>query len=148
KGFFSFEHRFDVDRIIGRIIKCSGLWARGYRNYLDIRIEHNTISLPNLPPAFEGFRILHLADLHTDLDPALPETVIPKLQALKYDLCINTGDFRNRTQDCHRVSMRETARIYAHVSGPKLGVLGNHDFIEKVDSLEAMGIQLLLNENM
>src|SRR5690606_28331982 len=96
----------------------------------------------------EGFRILHLADLHTDLDPALPETVIPKLQALKYDLCINTGDFRNRTQDCHRVSMRETARIYAHVSGPKLGVLGNHDFIEKVDSLEAMGIQLLLNENM
>ncbi|MEM8550228.1 MAG: metallophosphoesterase [Verrucomicrobiota bacterium] len=148
KGFFSVEHRLDVDKWIRRIVKCSGLWNRGHRNYLDIRVEENEIRLANLPSAFKGYRILHIADLHTDLDHELPPAVIRALDGLEYDLCINTGDFRNRTQECHQASMRETRRIYEHVHAPKVGVLGNHDFIEKADSLEGMDIRLLLNENL
>ncbi|MEM9227039.1 MAG: metallophosphoesterase [Verrucomicrobiota bacterium] len=148
KGFFSLERRVDIEKWMRRIIKCSGLWSRGHSNYLDIRLEENKVRLVNLPPAFEGYRILHIADLHTDLDPELPAAVIQALEGLEYDICINTGDFRNRTRECHLASIRETRRIYEHVHGPKVGVLGNHDFIEKADSLEQMGIRLLLNENL
>ncbi|MBC2596451.1 metallophosphoesterase [Ruficoccus amylovorans] len=146
EGFFRLERHIRLEGLITVIFKMTGLYGRGYRNYLKIRLIENRVVLPRLPAAFEGFRILHLADLHTDLDPALPDAVIAALAGVEYDLCVNTGDFRNRTRDCHRASMEQTARIYRHLPGPKAGVLGNHDFIEKVPDLEAMGIRVLLNE--
>lgn len=148
KGVFQFEHLLNIEWLMAFCFKACGLYGRGHRNFLDIRVVENRVKLPHLPRAFDGYRILQIADLHTDLDPDLPGTVIAKLEGLTYDLCVNTGDYRNRTVECHKASMRETRRIYEHVKGPAAGVLGNHDFIEKVPDLEAMGIRLLLNESM
>lgn len=146
EGIFRLERHVQMERVITLAFKLTGLYGRGHRNFLAIRLVENRVVLPRLPAAFEGFRLLHLADLHTDLDPALPDAVIAALAGVEYDLCVNTGDYRNRTRDCHRTSMRQTARIYRHLRGEKFGVLGNHDFIEKVTDLEAMGMRLLLNE--
>ncbi|QYY36430.1 metallophosphoesterase [Ruficoccus sp. ZRK36] len=146
RGIFRLEKYIRMENLLTVLFKSTGLYGRGYRNFLDVRLIHNRVILPSLPEAFEGYRILQIADLHTDLDPALPDKVVAALEGIEYDLCVNTGDFRNRTRDCHRTSMRQTALIYRHVHGLMLGVLGNHDFIEKVPDLEAMGIRVLLNE--
>lgn len=148
KGLFRFEHRVNFPKLVSTAFKCVGLYGRGYRNYLAIRVVENVVSLPGLPSAFDGLRVLQIADLHTDLDDALPGAVIARLQGLQYDLCVNTGDFRNRTRDSTHASMAATRRIYDHIHGPCYGIFGNHDFIEKVPDLEAMGIRLLLNESV
>ena len=148
RGIFRLERYVQMESVITLAFKLTGLYGRGHRNFLSIRLVENRVVLPKLPAAFEGLRLLHLADLHTDLDPALPEAVIAALGGIEYDLCVNTGDYRNRTRDCHRASMRQTALIYRHLRGEKFGVLGNHDFIEKVPDLEAMGMRILLNETI
>lgn len=147
KGFFRFEHYIKFPKLVSNTFKCLGLYERGRSNYLDIRVKRNIVILPGLPTNFDGLRILQIADLHTDLDQDLPNAIIAKLEGLEYDLCFNTGDFRNRTRDSKTASMVATAKIYAHISEPKYGILGNHDFMEKVPDLEAMGIQMLLNES-
>lgn len=147
KGLFRFEHLIPTSSIIEAITRMTGMYSRGYRNYLDIRIVENEVYFKDLPKAFDGFRILQIADLHTDLDSALPDALIPKIQGIDYDICINTGDFRNRTKDSHTASMEATASIYQHIKQPCYGIFGNHDFAEKIDDLENMGIQLLLNES-
>lgn len=146
RGLFRFEHLIPTSALILAIARLTGMYRRGYRNYLDINIVENDVYFSDLPKAFDGFRILQIADLHTDLDPALPDALIPRIKELNYDLCVNTGDFRNRTRDSHSASMEATAKIYAHVHGPCYGILGNHDFAEKIVDLEAMGIRILLNE--
>ena len=142
------EHILPVKEIIRFCCKMTGMYKRGYHNYLNIKVRHNKIHLKNLPQAFHGFRILQLADLHSDLDPKLPDAVIKAIQGLEYDICVNTGDFRNLTYDCQKASMHTTERIYAHIHQTCYAILGNHDFIEKVPTLEAMGIRVLLNESV
>lgn len=148
RGLFRFEHAMPLPAIISSLVRMVGLYERGHRNYLAIGLTLNEVQLPSLPRAFDGYRILQIADLHTDLDPALPPAVIACLSGLDYDLCVNTGDFRNRTRDSSHASMAATAAIYEHVCAPAYGVLGNHDFAEKIPDLEAMGIRLLLNESV
>lgn len=147
KGIWKIENVIDINHWIEFCFKASGLYPRGRRNFLDIQIVENQATLANLPPAFEGFRILHIADLHTDLDAELPAAVIQKISTLNYDICVNTGDFRNKTRDCYQHSMQATQRIAETIHTPHYTVLGNHDFIEKLGNLEAMGIQVLLNES-
>ena len=43
--------------------------------------------------------------------------------------------------------MTGVARVRAHLKGPVYGVLGDHDTIQMVPGLEAMGIRMLLNES-
>jgi len=117
-----------------------------YRSFLDIRIVENEVRLVGLPPAFEGFRLLQLADLHCDLDPAIVDTVLSRLHALAYDFAVLTGDYHNRVRDEHDISLEQMGRLIPHLKAPALAILGNHDFIEKVAYLEAAGLKVLLNE--
>ena len=147
-SIFALEHRLPVDKIIKNSFKATGLYRLGYRNYLNLKVRKNLVRLKDLPEAFEGFRILQIADLHCDLDPRLPDVVIDKIRDLEYDICVNTGDFRNSTYNCQLASMESTTKIYKHVNKPSYAVLGNHDFIEKVQVLEKIGIRVLLNESL
>lgn len=133
-------------RIFGWGLKLTGLWSRGVANFIDVQVVHNTISIVGLPDAFDGYRILHIADLHLDLHEPLIEKAKQVVSGLAYDLCLNTGDFRNRTLDSYAVAMAATARFCEGIRQPHYGVLGNHDYIEKVPELEAMGMRMLLNE--
>lgn len=53
------------------------------------------VSVPNLPGAFSGFRIVHLSDLHYGfLVPlALIRHVVHRANQLKPDLIVCTGDY-------------------------------------------------------
>jgi hypothetical protein len=145
-GVFMVEALLPVDVILAGVLRLARLDGIGLRNLLDIRILENRVVLPGLPPAFEGFRILQITDLHCDLHPPLIDVVIAKLQGLRYDLAAFTGDYHNRIAAPPETSLELMQRVVGTVSGPKYAVLGNHDFIEKVAFLEAVGLPVLLNE--
>jgi predicted MPP superfamily phosphohydrolase len=69
------------------------------------------------------------------------------VRELDYDLCVLTGDYRARTAGPIDNTLAGMGRICAVLRMPALGVLGNHDSVSMVPELEAMGIQMLLNES-
>ncbi len=136
----------DVDRLVRRVVKLAGCWGWGYRNFQAIRVVENRIRHPRLPRALHGLRLLHLSDLHLDLDPVIAETIIARVAGLDYDVAVLTGDFRNTTDADHGPSVRQTRRILSAFTAPLYAILGNHDFVEIVPPLERSGLRFLLNE--
>lgn len=140
-GSFSFESCLTF------LLKATGLWARARQEFRDVRIEENHIMLTGLPAPFEGFRILQISDLHCDLDPVLMDIVETRISGLSYDVAVLTGDY----QDCRvmdqELSTRLMTRLIRRLSGPKFGILGNHDFAVSVPVYEGAGLPVLLNEN-
>ncbi len=134
--------------IIGHGLRAVGLYGRGYRNFQDIQIRRNVVKFAKLPQAFDGYRIMHISDLHIDLDPALTDIVIERLADVEYDLCVITGDFRSDTVGPSDSAIGETMRVMERIDAPTYATLGNHDFIESVPPLEQAGIQFLLNETV
>ena len=112
------------------------------------RIVERDIVLRRLPREFEGFRILHLSDLHLDIDPKITTALVAALEPLTYDLCVITGDYRAETFGPYEAAMEETARVMAVIKAPAYGILGNHDFLGMVPHLERMGLRMLLNEHV
>jgi len=134
--------------MIRKGLQCTGLYKRGQRNALSPRLLHHPLRIPNLPAAFRGFRILHLSDLHSDLNTDIVTAVSERLSGLEYDICVLTGDYRARTFGPVDTALDELVRLRAALHGPVYAVLGNHDFIEMVDPMETAGIRVLLNESI
>jgi uncharacterized protein len=99
-----------------------------------------------LPAAFDGYTILHLSDLHVDISEGAMRCLVELLGGLRYDLCVLTGDYRGKTFGSFEPTLDGIARVKARIDGPVYAVLGNHDSIQMVPGLEAMGIRMLLNE--
>jgi predicted MPP superfamily phosphohydrolase len=57
-----------------------------------------------------------------------------------------TGDYRGKTYGPFEAAMDGVAKLRAQITAPIYAVLGNHDTIQMVPHLEAMGIRALLNE--
>lgn len=147
KGFFRFEHRFDIYKCIRFCLKLSGFWKRAERNYFDIQVERNEVTIANLPKEFDGYTILQLTDLHADLHPDFPDAVKGAIAPLEYDCVALTGDFRTCTFGDHTGATQATIQIMSEVEKPIYAILGNHDFLSKVLPLEEVGIRFLLNEH-
>lgn len=147
EDFFRWVDQYvDFDRLVARVVRLAGCFGWGYRNFQAIRVVEHPLFHPRLPPGLDGFRLLQLSDMHLDLDPRLVGVIRGKLQGLRYDLAVITGDFRNMTIADHQPSVRETLNLLPAFTTPVYGVLGNHDFIEIVPPLERGGLRFLLNE--
>ena len=123
-----------------------GLYWRGRKNTEQIQVRHNHIRMKTLPRRFDGFTLLHISDLHVDMN----EGAMRRLRAssgLTYDVCVLTGDYRGKTFGPFDAALEGLARVCSHLKGPVYGVLGNHDTIRMVPGLEEMGIRMLLNES-
>ncbi|HXH72651.1 MAG TPA: metallophosphoesterase, partial [Mariprofundaceae bacterium] len=101
-----------------------------------------------LSAELDGFTILQLSDLHLDMHDAIRESLLTRVRGLEYDLCVLTGDFRARTYGSYDAVLAGMAELKAELQGEVIGILGNHDFIEMVPGLEALGIRMLLNESV
>jgi len=129
-------------------LQMLGLASRAYREFLDVQLVENIVPLHRLPRAFDGFRLLQLTDLHSDIDPALIDRVIERLSAARFDLAVLTGDYHNEIGLPWDDSLALTLRLVPHLGANPLAVLGNHDFLAKVEPLEAGGLRVLLNESV
>ncbi len=117
-----------------------------------LTIEHHSIQLPRLPKAFEGFRIVHLSDIHHSpfTSKEQIERAVDTANRLKPDIVALTGDYishdRQYAVPCAELLGRLRARygVYA--------VLGNHDHWTDAslitDLFRAEGITVLVNQGM
>ena len=146
RTFFHIENWHSIHALMRLTLRGLGLYRRGLRNAAAIRIRHNEVVIPRLPPSFDGFTLLHLSDLHLDMDEGYPNALIERLQQVNYDVCVMTGDFRAKTYGAHEAALEALAKVRPHLRGPVYAILGNHDSIRMVPAIEALGITLLLNE--
>ena len=146
EGIFRLERMIPVDDIVAFLLRCSGFGGMARRNFLDVRVVTQEWHLPHLPQAFDGFRLMQIADLHLDLDPALWPVVEKIVASSPHDAVVLTGDYRNRTHSDYAPCLREMSRIVSGFASPRWGILGNHDCIEMVPALERDGLPILLNE--
>jgi predicted MPP superfamily phosphohydrolase len=145
-NFFHPENWYSIHSVLRLGLRMAGLYGRGRRNAEDVQVRRNRIAFADLPSAFEGFTILHMTDMHVEMNRGAMDRVIELLPGLTYDLCVLTGDFRAKTFGRFDRTLEALERICAHVRAPIYGVLGNHDTIRMVPGMEAMGIRMLLNE--
>ena len=145
-NFMHIENWYSVHSVIRTTLRLCGLYGRGCRNAGSVRLRHNTVRIPGLPAAFQGFTLLQLSDLHADMSVPAMECVAELLPGLTYDLCVLTGDYRGKTFGPFDAAISGVARVLERASGPIYGVLGNHDTIQMVPGLEDLGVRMLLNE--
>jgi predicted MPP superfamily phosphohydrolase len=146
-NFFHPENWYSVQAAIRTILKLTGLYWREQRNSERIVIRHNTIVRQDLPSNFEGFTILHLSDLHADMNPGAIRRLIELLREVQYDICVLTGDYRGQTFGPFEAALEGVAQVRTYLKELVYGVLGNHDTIRMVPGLEEIGIRMLLNES-
>jgi len=144
--FFHLENSSWSEWIIRNVLKSTGLYWRARRNAERILVKRNDIRFKSLPPLFEGFTILHISDLHVDMNEVAMNRLIELVGSMQYDVCVLTGDYRGRTIGPFQPALDGVARVGTHLKQPIYAVLGNHDTIQMVPGLEAMGIRVLLNE--
>lgn len=146
-GLFAIEHFFSVNACVSGIISLCGMKERGLRNILDLRIEQHEVILPSLPAAFEGFRLLQLADLHCDLDSRMMTRIREVMLTVPHDAVVVTGDYHNKVSESFEHSVNAMISLIPQLHPLRFAVLGNHDFLEKVEPLEEAGLPFLLNES-
>jgi predicted MPP superfamily phosphohydrolase len=148
RNFFHIENWYSIHSIMRLSLRLVGLYGRGRHNASDIRITRNTVVIPRLPAAFHGFRLLHLSDIHVDMDDEILDAMARRISDTDYELCVITGDFRARTYGEYRPAVQAMAALREQIDRPVYAVLGNHDFIEMVPDLEALDVRILLNESV
>jgi predicted MPP superfamily phosphohydrolase len=145
-SFFHLENWYSVHAVIRTTLRLAGMYGIGRRNTERIRVRNNRVALPTLPAQFDGFTILHLSDMHVDMNPGAMARLMELLPDIFYDICVVTGDFRGRTFGPFEATLDGLVSVRSRLKGPVYGVLGNHDTIRMLPGLEAMGFRMLLNE--
>jgi uncharacterized protein len=145
-NFFHIENWYLVHSLIRGLFKLTGLYRRGVKNAADVQVRKTDLAFVSLPKAFDGFCVLHISDLHVDMNMSAIARLTELLPSLKYDICVLTGDFRGPTFGPFDAVVEGMAQICAQLRSPIYGVLGNHDTIRMVPALEDLGIIMLLNE--
>jgi hypothetical protein len=107
-------------------------WARlSYGRHIEptwLELTSLEITLADLAPAFDGFRIVHLSDLHHGHGVPLEylSQAVELANAQQPDLIAVTGDFIHKGFGHVEHAARVVGRLRAHHG--VLAVLGNHDF--------------------
>jgi uncharacterized protein len=144
--FFHLENWYSAHSIIRKALWLAGLYSRGLRNAQRVQVRRQRLAFPELPPAFDGFTLLHISDMHVDLAEGAMRRLIELLPDLAYDICVLTGDYRGATFGPYAATLEGLDQVRRHLKGPVYAVLGNHDTIQMLPGMEEMGIRLLLNE--
>ncbi len=100
--------------------------ALGIHAAADVRLSSHTVPVPDLPVAFEGFRIAQVSDLHLfDGLHAAARRALVLLDRERPDLLVLTGDQWDR-----RLGAVALASWLRELPGGTrvIGVLGNHDY--------------------
>lgn len=147
-NFFHPENWYSAHTLIEAVLRATGMYWLGRRNALDIRVRENPVRIPALPRPFDGFRILHLTDLHLDLNPPVVSALIERIVRLDYDICVLTGDYRAQTYGPIEPALEAMAALLTQLSQPVYGVFGNHDSVRMLPGMEAIGVRMLLNESV
>lgn len=136
----------------GLLLGAGVMGGIGARNALGTpEIIPTVITLPRLPSALDGLRIVQLSDLHVSdvVTRAWVRDVVERVNALQPDLIVLTGDF----VDGHPRDLMKDIEPLAELSAP-CGVhacTGNHDFYSGLEDwlprFRELGLGILRNEH-
>jgi len=117
----------------------------------DVEVTRADVYVERMPPAFDGYRILHISDIHGG-SPLYRASVRERLAAaegMTVDLVVFTGDLASQTD-----AVEDAASALGELKARDgiVAVLGNHDYWmgeEKVsEALAAVGVRVLRNAHM
>ncbi|MBT3209986.1 MAG: metallophosphoesterase [Bacteroidetes bacterium] len=132
------------------IIKVVKLYEIGLKNAKNIVINEKDFYFENLPAAFDGYKIMHLSDLHFDTLEGIENIIAKLIKSQSCDICVITGDYRKKnTGGVARIS--EPIQTIVNALQQKDGiysVFGNHDSYLMLNPLEKAGINVLPNESL
>ena len=144
------KHLRRAQGALGVLLKAIGLHGRGQRNALDIRLTSHAFEFPDLPAAFDGYRLLHVTDPHFDTLDGIDARVAELVRSCEADLLVLTGDYKRRVRgpfDQVLPALEQVVRA-ARTRDGAIALLGNHDPAAMVAPLEALGLRVLLNETL
>lgn len=121
-----------------------------YLERLSLAVRRYQVKIHALPPAFEGFTILHLSDLHDKEFGSAGEELINVLKKESFDMVALTGDLVAGDTPRLTPALDLIAGLRANWGGPILSVSGNHDWrlgrgLEFNDRLAGAGARALSN---
>ena len=147
----------------GAGLAAAGAAAGAYAAWIEptwVQVVSQDLPVPNLPPAWEGLRVVHIADLHHGRSVPLEYLArcMQRVADLAPDLLAVTGDF---VSDADPRFGSAAAGLFAGLA-PPFGIfacLGNHDYgivrptppeLARLRSvardLESAGVRVLRNE--
>jgi predicted MPP superfamily phosphohydrolase len=137
-----------MPKLLGLLLRLTRQLHKAQQETLNYQVRLHDLPIVGLPSSFNGYRILHLSDLHIDQIPDGGWALRSLVASMRYDLCVITGDFRFDTCGSCEQTMICMANLMQVIECPDgvIGILGNHDFIEMLPQLEAVGITMLINE--
>jgi predicted MPP superfamily phosphohydrolase len=115
---------------LGIVVLFLAIMFYGYRfGRFQLRVQHSTYTSDKVPAAFDGYKIVHISDLHLSSladSPAFLQRVIDSINAQQPDLICFTGDFVGFGIE---EAMPFTNMLrQLHAKDGIASVLGNHDF--------------------
>ncbi len=130
------------------MFKAVGIYQRGVRNSLALGVTEMTLAFPNLPEAFDGYRLLHASDMHVGNLPGMMEVLEETVRPLDADLLVLTGDYACHWKKTCEGVVDGVARLAgaAAARDGALCVFGNHDPLELANPIAELGVRVLLNE--
>ena len=161
-------------------VGISGITLTNSGNLIEpqwVEITQHEISIANLPPAFEGFSIVQLTDLHHSSIVTLDylQACFQQVVDLQPDLVVMTGDYINYQKEYAQPVAQAIGETIIKAGIPTYAVLGNHDHwnsdwnddwnddsdasafplrnrwkgdgVEVINALTAGGIKVLMNES-
>jgi hypothetical protein len=146
--WLNFESYVYYRVVMAQAFRLIGWYERGVANVLATRVRPVELAFPDLPPAFDGYRLLLLTDLHLDGLEPLTDALIAQVQGHEVDLCLMGGDVRMEMYGPMAPALRQLRRLIGQVRAADgvFGVLGNHDCIEMLPEFETSGVTMLVNE--
>lgn len=140
-----------------------GTLLYGFGNKYNYQVKKIALPFANLPKAFDGFKIVHISDIHSGSfqNTKAVERGVNMILAEQADLILFTGDLVNDRAD----EMNEYKAIFNRLNSPHgvFSTLGNHDYgdyvawpdtaaktanLNKLKQVHAdMGWKLLMNEH-
>ena len=134
--------------LFGVALRLFGLYERGVRNALDIKLKRIELKFENLPSEFDGYRILQLSDPHVDFLAGPFDTALELISGEQVDLCVLTGDYRKRVSGPfeHILPTFEKLVARSRARSGIYAILGNHDCADMAEAFENLGIDVLVNE--
>lgn len=115
--------------VLAAALFCMAVYGLSF-GWRRVVVRNVEIPFGNLPASFDGYRIVHLSDLHLGTFKIAPETVagiVDKVNALAPDVILFTGDMVNLAPEEMEPFMGEISRLKA--SDGVFSVLGNHDYL-------------------
>lgn len=95
--------------------------------YSSTHLVTMSVGIANLPSSFEGFKLLHVSDIH--ITPKTPKAalfnLVDTINALDIDMVALTGDIFDAKID----TIESHYRILAQIHHPVYCVSGNHDLL-------------------